>query len=484
MSSHDHQALVRGVRDRAGRACVAALGVAALTAAIAFPGVAAARSRPKAHAAIVGGTPAPSGSFPWLAFIDDNLGAGGDYNCTGTVVAPNLVLTAAHCGEDPPSGVIDNVKNFTVVTGSLDKTDTASAQVSAVSQIIPHATTVMPGGTDGVTIVGDAALLVLATPSTAPAISLADGTDAALLDAGTEAEIAGWGLMNGTDLSSHPDVLQVAPTVVQDQATCILDNPSFQPQAQVCTQDTINATTSTCGGDSGGPLVVENAASQWVEIGITSTSGPDCDPTYPQYFTRVDYIDAWVQSCISSTAACSAPPTPPAPTASATPAPAPAAPPAPALPTPAAVAAAPAEGNYAGKSSQQRGHVSLTLTAGGVADLALSFKLRCPHSVRGPLTDTYKHTIPLTLTNGTWGFAAAYRNGAGWHFSVTAAFSATGTATGRLTIRTRNAACRSGAVDWRAAIATKWRRLAGRQGSIKEGAATSRFEGVRRVVEH
>ena len=100
------------------RAAAVVLGLTAVSAAVALPGVAAARSRPKAHAAIVGGASAPSGSWPWLAFIDDNQGSLGDWNCTGTVVAPNLVLTAAHCAEDPPSGVIDNPSDFTVVTGS------------------------------------------------------------------------------------------------------------------------------------------------------------------------------------------------------------------------------------------------------------------------------------------------------------------------------------------------------------------------------
>jgi hypothetical protein len=427
---------------------VAPLALAAMTAAVALPGVATARAQPKAHAAIVGGAPAPSGTWPWLAFIDDNLGAEGDYNCTGTVIAPNLVLTAAHCGEDPPSGVIDNVSNFTVVTGSLDKTDTSLGQVSGVTKIIPHATEVEAGGADGVTIIGDAALLVLATPTTAPPITLADSTDLSLVLPGTEAYIAGWGLTNGSDLTSHPDVLQFAPTVVQGSTECLLDNPTFDPQAQVCALDTLNQSASTCGGDSGGPLVAETADSEWVEIGITSTSGPGCDPTYPQYFTRVDYIEPWAQSCIADTTACTAAATPTVPVA--TPAPAPAAAPAPTpLPTPAVAAVqAPLDGTYAGKSSQHSGHVNLTVTPGAVTNLTLKYNLNCRHRERGPLVQTYKQAIPLTLIDGVWRFSALYRNSAGWHFSVTGAFSEAGAAAGRLTVQTHNGECHSGAVDW------------------------------------
>ena len=127
-----------------------AAGLAVICAAVALPGMAAARSRAKAHAAIVGGGPAAPGSYPWAAWIDDNDGPGMDYNCTGTVVAPNLVLTAAHCAEDPPSGTIDKVANFTVITGSLDRLNTSLDQVSGVSQIIPDATQVIDAaGTNG-----------------------------------------------------------------------------------------------------------------------------------------------------------------------------------------------------------------------------------------------------------------------------------------------------------------------------------------------
>src|ERR1700729_4084165 len=48
---------------------------------------------------IVGGSPASAGSFPWLAFVTYNAGGGTGFTCSGTVVSPNVVLTAGHCGE-------------------------------------------------------------------------------------------------------------------------------------------------------------------------------------------------------------------------------------------------------------------------------------------------------------------------------------------------------------------------------------------------
>ena len=122
----------------------------------------------------------------------------------GTVVAPNLVLTTAHCVEDVTTGVLDPRSGFGVITGRLDLADTASGQVSAVSELITHAvswqTRAFPSGATSINVVGDAALVVLATPTAAPAITLADSSDLSLIQPGDTAEEAGWGLVPVTPL--------------------------------------------------------------------------------------------------------------------------------------------------------------------------------------------------------------------------------------------------------------------------------------------
>ncbi len=110
-------------------------------ALVVLPASASARAQPaprhvqsRAHASIVGGTAATPGSLPSLAFVVDDEGS--QYGlCSGTVVAANVMLTAAHCVLDSTTGQVDPASNFAVVTGDVDWTDTAARQVSAVSSV-------------------------------------------------------------------------------------------------------------------------------------------------------------------------------------------------------------------------------------------------------------------------------------------------------------------------------------------------------------
>lgn len=407
---------------------IAVAAVAALTAT----GSASARGLAASQPAIVGGLPAAAGTWPWLAFVEYNE-AGDAESCSGTVVAPNLVLTAAHCAEDMLTGATDAAAGFTVVTGSVDYGDGAGRQLSAVTDVIVHATTVEMSQSAGINILGDAALLELATPTTAPPIALADGSDAASLQPGTDVEAAGWGLTSAT-ASTIPTTLQAARSVIQNPTYCLQENPQFSAEAQLCAVDAPAYTTSICDGDSGGPLVAQTPAGTWIEVGISSASENTCDPALPDIFTRADYVEPWVQSWIADLA----------PAASTV-----------ASATVAAAPDTPQAGSYGGSSSQANGHVDLTESSGGIVRLTLEYQLRCPHGRRGPFGSTLHWSAgsPLTLITAgdRWAFSTSGTAANGWRFAVDGSFTTPTTATGTLSVTTRNGLCRTGPVAWTAA---------------------------------
>jgi endonuclease G len=60
------------------------------------------------HSDVVGGTSVPAGKWPDAVAV---LGTNG--SCTGTLVAPDVVVTAGHCSEIHPTQVIANTVDFT-----------------------------------------------------------------------------------------------------------------------------------------------------------------------------------------------------------------------------------------------------------------------------------------------------------------------------------------------------------------------------------
>ena len=116
--------------------------------------ICAARARPTRSSAASRRSP---GYFGYVTFVGAAIGNGTALYCTGALVAPSVVLTAAHCAvrltdKALPSWV------FTVGTGRVDLRDSRSGQVLGVSSVVLY-----PGWNE-ITRRGDIALLQLSQP--------------------------------------------------------------------------------------------------------------------------------------------------------------------------------------------------------------------------------------------------------------------------------------------------------------------------------
>jgi Trypsin len=231
--------------------------------------------------------------------------------CSGTVVASNVILTAGHCAESETTGAVDTPGDYQVLTGSQSLA--SPGQLSGVTQVIPYPTF------NPSTLQGDAALLVLATPTTASPVTLAsDPTDVSLYNGGTATAITGWGIADS--YSDLPSTLQYGFSVVQSAGYCAQQasqhGATFNALTQLCAVDAPTDADGTCNGDSGGPILgVLNQT--WVEIGLTSFGASNCSTAIPGFFTRTDTIDSWIQGKIQQNAP--APPNPSPPTPPSTP---------------------------------------------------------------------------------------------------------------------------------------------------------------------
>lgn len=251
---------------------------------------------PRAQASIVGGKPGSIAAHPWLANIEYR-GPVEELGCGGSVIAPRVVLTAAHCVLTG-TGKVGLAENFSVRTGISDLREATPERTSKVSQVL-----VFPDYNPA-RVLNDMALLVLSAPVSVPVVPFATAADAALLTPGTPLAVAGWGLTS-VEPERLPSLMREAQPVVQSTPSCerklrrVLT--AYSPASQFCVQTTAAPEASLCNGDSGGPGVARRADGTVVQIGVISLKGSlDCSPSSPQVLARVDRASTWIAAWIAA----------------------------------------------------------------------------------------------------------------------------------------------------------------------------------------
>jgi secreted trypsin-like serine protease len=243
------------------------------------------------HASVVGGSLAEGSFFASLASVrdvrDNEIG-----ECTGTVVAPDAVLTAGHCAENIRTNVLNPASGYSVATNSVDLAG-ATTEISGVSAVVVDPAFMPRRAT------GDAALLILSTPTTAPPVALASARTPPL-HADTVGVIAGWGasFYGQTTLGAR---LQSANMLVKSGSWCSRHTANFALNSEICAIHPPRHAAGTCNGDSGGPLLVSiSGDSGPVEFGLISRGSPVCSTNAPAIFTSARVVSAWVAAVITS----------------------------------------------------------------------------------------------------------------------------------------------------------------------------------------
>jgi secreted trypsin-like serine protease len=241
--------------------------------------------------AVVGGTQAPPGRWPWMAALlrASERDAGWAQFCGGVVIGPRRVLTAGHCVLE------EDASDIHVLVGRTRLTEQGGRRLRV------KAISVFPGYVKGRTPSLDAAIVTLAADAGVPPVALARPGQGAAWAPGTPAWTMGWGVLNrGVSPGGnvyYADRLRELQEPVQGDDACesvfglgFVEFP-YRPEWVLCA-GVPGDLAGTCSGDSGGPLVVGGPES-WLNVGI-DVAGDACGaPGYFDLYTRVDRVSGF-----------------------------------------------------------------------------------------------------------------------------------------------------------------------------------------------
>jgi hypothetical protein len=240
--------------------------------------------------AVVGGQPADPGEHPFQVAVVYDPAFWGDGDpllnqfCGGTLIAPDMVLTAGHCAIDAWFGAQELDESIVGVLAGVEDLDAAETE-----DLIP---------VDGASLhpgfffreADDVGLLHLAEPIEGiDPVRLATPEDAGLFDAGSPTTVLGWGNMSG-----DPNVPHYATTLQEGEVDVVDDTDCYEAyrqnaRAEIDVERTLCAAApgvDACDGDSGGALVADDGGEP-VQVGIV-WSGIGCaEPLYPGLYVRV-----------------------------------------------------------------------------------------------------------------------------------------------------------------------------------------------------
>ncbi|XP_055529535.1 collagenase-like [Wyeomyia smithii] len=230
---------------------------------------------------VVNGQTADEGQFPWQVSIRATLGRSITV-CGGSLIAPQWILTAAHCAKD--------YTGFQIGFGST-YLNVPRLTMSTVTKIVHP-------DFDPIRLHNDVAVIKL--PSSVPfsneihPVLLPSMSYAAKTFHNTKGVVSGFGRTSDAS-QSISNVLKFEYVRIISNADCAtVYGTSVIQDSTMCAIGWDHTNQNVCQGDSGGPLVVKEN-DNYVQIGIVSfVSNRGCSTGDPSGYIRTASFLPWI----------------------------------------------------------------------------------------------------------------------------------------------------------------------------------------------
>lgn len=218
---------------------------------------------------IIGGTAVPPGKWPDTVAVIGNMGS-----CTGTLIAPDVVLTAGHCAQGMTQ-VIANTTNY--------------AQAGGVRSTIKSITAYPNWETSY-----DIAVVVLNTPITG-VTPRPIGTSCTFetFSAKPTVRLVGFGLTDNQAQGNNTALYEVDVPVTDPVCTGNGCQPTISPGGEFVAG---GGNKDSCNGDSGGPVYL-NTPRGYVVIGAVSRALSNATVPCGEggIYVRTDKVVQWIE---------------------------------------------------------------------------------------------------------------------------------------------------------------------------------------------
>mmetsp|Transcript_24898 Transcript_24898/g.69414 ORF Transcript_24898/g.69414 Transcript_24898/m.69414 type:complete len:295 (-) Transcript_24898:1086-1970(-) len=241
---------------------VVVLAISTVTVSFGF-NVGAAGPKQKLQAFVFNGKDSDGSQYPYLASLRDR---NDNHFCTGSLITPTVVLTAAHC----------ILEARPVVEVHVGRTCTSCRDETGFQVGIAKTTVTHPAWTGELSLGGDVALVILERPLEGPFLKVLPVVDPeeVLVDL-QFVSAAGYGLVDNYNLA---ETVQEAEIPFRSRLMCQnlyrAQNTILPPDA-ICAGGIVGV--EMCQGDSGGPLILKgDTPEDHFGIGVLSGGSEGC----------------------------------------------------------------------------------------------------------------------------------------------------------------------------------------------------------------